>query len=360
MITPAYESFVNNVCADNEYDIANENAIIDGAKKIWETIKALWKKFVAWVTSMVQKLIGLFKKPPKEATVEEIKKADEEVSKKSKDSKFDKNTSNVTSLPEKAETKEDIRKRREEMIKRNKAKDDAAAKKDEDEKNSLYEHKAYTKYIDELGKKQEEQKRKREEQKRIEDEYNKQCEAESKKFWKAYDEKIVKNVIISEDAFYWVTNGYSYVKDIGMTFNNIIEIAKDGNSTIDDIKRDVKYIDSCMEDLNPNDLHTLEDDYINGDSGTAKSKKVGYMDYDNFMISSKRSVKYISGYINDVNKSIQNISEIHDTEIANKVLELSRKLIPFFQQILNNVNSAIQSVRVVTIRRKNRYGKNFD
>ena len=28
MITPAYESFVNNVCADNEYNMANENAKI--------------------------------------------------------------------------------------------------------------------------------------------------------------------------------------------------------------------------------------------------------------------------------------------------------------------------------------------
>lgn len=95
MITPAYESFVNNVCTDNEYNIANENAIVDGAKKIWETIKTLWKKFISWVTSMVQKFIGLFKKPPKEATADEINKADKETAKESGNSKFDKNTSST-------------------------------------------------------------------------------------------------------------------------------------------------------------------------------------------------------------------------------------------------------------------------
>lgn len=209
MITPAYESFVNNVCTDNEYSIANENAIVDGVKKIWETIKTLWKKFISWVTSMVQKFIGLFKKPPKEASVDEIDKADKETAKKSGDSKFDKNTSSTPqikgsnqkySLSEKADSREAIRKKREEMTKINKLKDDEAHRKDEYNKVDIYYNGA--------KKKQAEAQRVKEEQ---EAEAKKKQEEKWRKEQKAYDKEIVKKVIVSEDAFYWITNAQSYV-----------------------------------------------------------------------------------------------------------------------------------------------------
>lgn len=92
---------------------------------------------------------------------------------------------------------------------------------------------------------------------------------------------------------------------------------------------------------------------------TKKTKKVGYMGYDNFLASSKWTVNHVTYPLNNANKAIQNISEVHDMDKANAILNVSKKLIPFYQQILNNVNAAIQSVRVVNIRREEGYGKSF-
>lgn len=349
MITPAYESFVNNVCADSEYNIANENAIVDGAKKIWETIKTLWKKFISWVTSMVQKFIGLFKKPPKEASVDEIDKADKEAAKESGNSKFDKNTSSTPqnkdsnpkySLSEKADSREAIRKKRDEMTRNNQSKDYRASMDDEVAN--------YRIYVKEAKKKQAEAQRVKAEQ-----------EEKWRKEQKARDKEIVKKVIVSEDAFYWITNAQNYVKLPAHWLKNAINCAKDPESSIDEMNEWIAEIEDYLKESNPNDLHTLEDDYINGDAGNEKTKKVGYMGYDNFLASSKWTVNHVTYPLNNANKAIQNISEINNIDKANAILNVSKKLIPFYQQILNNVNAAIQSVRVVNIRREEGYGKSF-
>lgn len=357
MITPAYESFVNNVCTDNEYSIANENAIVDGVKKIWETIKILWKKFISWVTSMVQKFIGLFKKPPKEASIDEIDKADKETAKKSGDSKFDKNTSSTPqikgsnqkySLSEKADSREAIRKKREEMMRNNQSKDYRAAMNDE---------------VEVLRLSYKEAKRKQAEAQRVKDEQEAEAKKKQEEKWrkeqKAYDKEIVKKVIVSEDAFYWITNAQSYVHYPETFFESIIACAKDNDATIDDLNELIDKINKYLNKRNPNDLHTLEKDYIDGNAGNEKTKKVGYMGYDVFLASSKWTVNHVTYPLNDANKAIQNISEVHDIDKANAILEISRKLIPFYRQILNNVNAAIQSVRVVNIRREEGYGKSF-
>ena len=358
MITPAYESFVNNVCADNEYNIANENAIVDGAKKIWETIKTLWKKFISWVTSMVQKFIGLFKKPPKEASADEIDKADKEAAKKSGDSKFDKNTSSTPqikgsnqkyNLSEKADSREAIRKKRDEMRRNNQSKDYRASMDDEVAN--------YRIYVKEAKKKQAEAQRVKAEKE--EAEAKKKQEEKWRKEQKAYDKEIVKKVIVSEDAFYWITNAQSYVHLPEYYFENVVDWAKESDSTVDDLNKLIDKINNFLNKSNPNDLHTLEKDYINGHAGNEKTKKVGYMGYDVFLASSKWTVNHVTYPLNDANKAIQNISEINDIDKANAILEVSRKLIPFYQQILNNVNAAIQSVRVVNIRREEGYGKSF-
>lgn len=370
MISIAYESFVNEVCAEDNYSIANENAITDSAKKIWDTIKELWKKFVTWVTSMVQKIVSFFKKEPKEASAEEIKKA------------------NVSSLPEKADSREEIRKNREEMVKRNKAKDDAAAKKDADEKSFLYEYKAYDKWNDEMTKDYDKQKKewdkqqkewdkqqkewdekekvrkeKEEEQKRIDDEWNKKVEEKNKKRIHDWDNKVVKYVIISRDNFYWIINGVKYANFIDDPLDEIVSDAtrRKRGCTIDDLEKDINILEKRLSKYDPNDIHTLEYDYNHETNNTAtdKSRTVGYLNYECYSINSKNTVRRITSYINRVNKQIQNISEIQNIEVANKILELSRKVIPFYQQLLNNINYAVQSVRVVNIRRKEANCKSF-
>ena len=366
MITPAYESFVNDICTDNEYNIANENAIVDGVKKIWETIKTLWKKFISWVTSMVQKFIGLFKKPPKEATADEINKADKEAAKESGDSKFDKNTlstpqnndskmsnnqleiSKKYRLSEKADSREAIRKKRDEMTRNNQSKDYRASMDDEVAN--------YRIYVKEAKKKQAEAQRVKAEQ---EAEAKKKQEEKWRKEQKARDKEIVKKVIVSEDAFYWITNAQNYVKLPAHWLKNAIDCAKDPESSIDEMNEWISEIEDYLKESNPNDLHTLEDDYINGNAGNEKTKKVGYMGYDNFLTSSQWTVNHVHYPLHTENKAIQNISEVHDIDKANAILNVSKKLIPYYQQILNNVNAAIQSVRVVNIRREEGYGKSF-
>ena len=369
MISIAYESFVNEVCSEDNYSITNENVITDGVKKIWDNIKALWKKFVTWVTSMVQKIVSFFKKEPK-------------------NSKFDKDTSNVAILPEKAESKEDIRKKREEMIKRNKAKDAAAAKKDADEKSFLYEYKAYDKWNDEMTKdydkkkkewdkrqkewdkqqkewdeKEKVRKEKEEEQKRIDDEWNKKVEEKNKKRMHDWDNEVVKYVIISRDNFYWIMNGVKYANFIDDPLDEIVSDAtrRKSGCTIDDLEKDINILEKRLSKYDPNDIHTLECDYNRETNNTAtdKSRTVGYLNYECYSINSKNTVRRITSYINRVNKQIQNISEIQNIEVANKILELSKKVIPFYQQLLNNINYAVQSVRVVNIHRKEANGKSF-
>lgn len=58
MITPAYESFVNDVCIC----IANENVISNTLNKIIDTIKTLWDKLAKFVTSLFRKIMNAIKK----------------------------------------------------------------------------------------------------------------------------------------------------------------------------------------------------------------------------------------------------------------------------------------------------------
>ncbi len=346
MISPAYESFVNDICYDAEYDIANENVIVDGIRKVIDTIKMLWKKFIDWVTSMVKKFINFFKKAPKEATAEEIKKADAEVYKKSSNSSFDKDmeekpidkNEKITKNQYNIAKKYDIHKIPDSKENAVNNKDNILVTKDKTEASNSQNKES----VEKNAKTQEDLDKKF--KKEIHDANN----------------KIVKKVILSEDAYYWCTNAQSYVGNMGLYYDDIIEIAKDDNATIDDASDPINRIEKVLSKKDPNDLHTLESDYIKGYSGTPESKKVGYMSYELFLAKSKKTVNNISWYINSTNKKIQNISEIHNAELANKILELSRKLISFYQQILNNVNSAIQTAHVVNIRRKDGFGKSFD
>lgn len=292
MITPAYESFINDI--SKEYTIANENAITDAVKQVWDTIKSLWSKFVKLVTGLFNKIIALFKRTPKEASADDIAKVNGDTEKK--ESASTKEVPSMTDNQKKVSEKYSN-----------------ASKEDTD-----------------------------------------QAQKETK-VKEASKEK--KYIILSEDAAYWVTCAADYCATEFEIFRNIVDYAKKGGKMENDsenIARLEKYT-SCEIDL-----HKLEDDYIDGKAGTSTSMKIGYMEYDKYLRASKATINNLGRRIDRTNKLIQGIDTIGDKEYANKILDLSRKLINYTQAILNKVNTASQSGRITNLTPENAAGKCFN
>lgn len=292
MITPAYESFVNDISKD--YTITNENTITDALKQIWDAVKSLWNKFVKLVTGLFNKIISLFKRTPKEASADDVAK--------------------VTGSSEKKES--------------------ASTK----EAPSMTDN-----------------------QKKVSDKYNTQkadndqTQKEEPKVKEASKEK--KYIILSEDAAYWVTCASDYCATEFDIFRNIVDYAKKGGkmeNNSEDIARLEKYTSFEI------DLHKLEEDYIDGKAGTPTSLKIGYMEYDKYLRVLKATINSLGRRIDKTNKLIQGIDTIGDKEYANKILDLSKKLINYTQEILNKVNTAAQSGRITSVTPENAAGKCFN